>query len=122
MNIEASIFKNKLENKIIISNSDFNNVPFEYSIEKIGSISILRYKIDTLEDVYEVDYPVIKELNLTLEEYFESVLKLILFQIIKYKENKFKIDDQEFSIHEDDIKFLEHFEKIHNDTKTGKRL
>lgn len=114
--INITPFKRKLENSKTIPNPYFGTLTFLYNIEKISQRTILRYSISGIDEIYEIDFDLVKKQGLNdVESYFKTAIDNLHYQIVEYKEGKY--DDMD--IHENDLDFLKHFEKLFDDFHTG---
>lgn len=113
--IEYSMFSNVFKNSKTFETEKFGTITFSWNIEKVSQRKFLRYKIEEIEDIFEVEYDVIltESDTKTLEEYFLNVIKLLAYQVVLLKEGEYDAD-----IHEDDLKFLRYFENKYDKKHT----
>jgi hypothetical protein len=104
--IEYSIFSNNFKNKKVFSSDKLGNITFKWNIEKISQLKILRFQIDDLTEIFEVEYDtILNEAHYNnLNEYFLDVIQMIVYQVELLKEGEYS------DLHEDDLKFLKYFE------------
>lgn len=113
--IEYSMFSNVFKNSKTFNSETLGDITFSWNIENISQRKLLRYKIDEINEIFEVEYDVIlMESDVdTLEKYFLNVIKLLTHQVVLLKEGEYDED-----IHEDDLKFLKYFENKYDKKHT----
>lgn len=105
--IEYSIFPNELKSKKKFNSDKLGELIFSWNMEMISQRKILRYKIDDINEIFEIEYDLfLKESGLkTVDDYFLEVIKLLEYQVVLLKEGEYNEN-----IHEDDLNFLRYFE------------
>lgn len=112
--IETSIFSNTFKTSKTFSTEYFGETEIKWNIENVSGISILRYKFSDITEIYEVEYEILKQLKISLYDYFQRVLYMIASQVILMKDGEYDTD-----IDNEDLEFIRHFEKKYDDLHTG---
>jgi hypothetical protein len=105
--IEYSIFSNNFKNEKVFSSDKLGDITFKWNIEKVSQLKILRFQIDNLTEIFEVEYDtILNEAHYNnLNEYFLDVIQMLVHQVEYLKEGEYSE-----VIDEEDIQFLKHFE------------
>lgn len=104
-------FKNFLD----IESSIFGKVKFYYYIKTVNNSKLLRYKIGEVPQNFDIVYSELENMNITLHEYFNRVLKFLSLQLDEVGDDDEFLNDMDVS----DKELFEYLKRLKNESRNG---